>query len=426
MFNFLIAAGVALAGQIGGVGDRYPPPLATGQGVATIANSNGAVNGAEQVHSATAPAGNGTSHESGTSPDNIFQNNRSQPSGFGGKQTAPLHDSSRAPVQQPSGLSFDESAAAKQQTGVKPSAMMQAMLTPPTGSQLRGEPVRLIDVIGTGRTRNDQTQRVDAYWDLCSSVADYYLGLREQDEFRKLGTYVSRPGAAWQEAEKELAVRIDTSLRAARASQFRLASFIGRGPNNMPLPADMPHCGTYTSNYDHIFAGRSSPEAHDLAQLLPLRYAELKDAAAGVTRAEDALDGSVRNENSDGASGIQAFELLALRRRAFVQIARDYNRRIARYAELAMPGQLGAERLTDMLIIRPGSSTATRSSSPAPPPKRQSSNGETSPPRTFVNEWSPTSNGQTQRPAKRDETVHPASATQSETRTEHSLIVPPR
>ena len=191
--------------------------------------------------------------------------------------------------------------------------MMQAMLTPPRDSQLRGEPVRLVDVVSSGRTRNEQTQRIEAYWDLCSSVADYYLSVREQEELRGLSSAASRQSAALQEAEKKMVVRSDTSLRAARASQFRLAGFIGRGPNNLPLPADMPHCGTYTSRYDQVFAGRSSPEAQGLAQLLPMRYAELDDAAVGVSGAEDWLKGVIsRNENSDAAGNLRALELLAL------------------------------------------------------------------------------------------------------------------
>ena len=73
--------------------------------------------------------------------------------------------------------------------------MMRAMLSPPGGTQLRGQPVSLMEVIGGARTRGEQTQRVDAYWDLCSSVADYYLGLREQEELRKFAhRYVQQVG----------------------------------------------------------------------------------------------------------------------------------------------------------------------------------------------------------------------------------------
>src|SRR4029078_13045696 len=105
-------------------------------------------------------------------------------------------------------------------------------------------------VIATGRTRNEQTQRIEAYWDLCSSVADYYLSVREQDELRNLSAAAGGQKGAFEEAEKKMGIRADTALRAARASQFRLAGFIGRGPGNLPLPADQPHCGSYTSRYD--------------------------------------------------------------------------------------------------------------------------------------------------------------------------------
>lgn len=323
-------------------------------------------------------------------------------------------------------------SASTQQLPSKSAVMMQAMLTPPPGSQLRGEAVRLGEVVSSGRTRNEQTQRIEAYWDLCSSVADYYLSVREQEELRGLTSAASRQSAALQEAEKKMAVRSDTSLRAAKATQFRLASFIGRGPNNLPLPADTPHCGTYTSRYDQVFAGRSSPEAQGLAQLLPMRHAELDDAAVGVSGAEDWLRGVIsRNENSDATGNLRALELLALQRRGFVQIARDYNRRIARYSELATPGQITPDRLTGMLIKRPGASSATRSAAPASPPTRQSSGVESSPQRTFANsgtteDWLPAQIPSMTGAAKIDPAVQPASATQSNGSKERSVLVNPQ
>jgi hypothetical protein len=309
--------------------------------------------------------------------------------------------------------------------------MMQAMLTPPRNSQLPGDSVRLVEVVSSGRTRNEQTQRIEAYWDLCSSVADYYLSVREQDELRNVSAAASRQSASLQEADKKMSVRSDTSLRAARASQFRLAGFIGRGPNNLPLPGDLPHCGTYTSRYDQVFAGRSSPEAQGKAQLLPLRYAELDEAAGGVLSAEEWFkEVASRAQNSDSDGPLKALELLALNRRAFVQIARDYNRRIARYSELATPGQISPDRLTGMLIKRPGSSTATRSAAPAPPPTRTSSGIETKPERTFANspntDWLPPEKPSLTDAVKLDPAVKPASATQPGENREHSVVVKPR
>ncbi len=314
-------------------------------------------------------------------------------------------------------------------TRLKPSAMMRAMLTAPRNAQLSGNSVTLIEVVAGAPSRAEQAQRVDAYWDLCSSVADYYLGLREQEELRRMESIAPPTGGAWQQAESELAVRIGTAQRAARASQLRLASSLGRGADNLPLPADMPHCGSYHSRFDEIFAGRLafSAEAQELAALLPLRYAELKGAATAVTRAEEWLGIVARNDKGDGSGTLRALELWALRRRAFVQIARDYNRRIARYAELAAPGEISAERLIGMLIKSEHTSTATRSSSPAAPGDWQSSAAGT-PLRTFVDDagWEPASEERSVG-GTRDDAVQPASGqSQQAPRQERSLLVPRR
>ena len=441
MYTTLIVLGYVLVGQIGGASDRYPPPRRTDQPSAT--NTGGTDIPSSSPGSATspkspitplgagAPGASAPAVSSPYAPPRALGSSTNQP-------TTPQINAAGAPAAsgqlpdtpsntqgRPNFLSDPPTTPAQQPGGLTPTSMMRAMLAPPSGSQLRGDQVRLVEVISTGRSRNEQTQRVEAYWDMCSSVADYYLGLRELDEFKKLGTYVSRPGAAWQQAEKELGVRIDTSLHAARAAQFRLAGFIGRGPNSLPLPADTPHCGSYTTQYEKIFSGRSAPEAQELASLLSRRFAELTDAAGGVSRAEEWLDGSVRSGSTDGTGGIQALELLALRRRAFVQIARDYNRRIARYTELSTPGTIGADRLTSMLIKRSPSPTATRSSSPVPGPNWHSSNSA-APPRTFAEGEPPAGFVPIGSINSRDAGVQPTSATQSETGQERSVLVPTR
>ena len=169
--------------------------------------------------------------------------------------------------------------------------MMASMLSSPNSSRLAGRPVRLADVVAGASSREAQSQRIGAYWDLCSSVADYYLGVREQDELQRLRSTVASVGPAWQQAAAELGVRLGTSQRAAVASQYRLASLMGSAdPTGLPLPADMPHCGDYYARYDQVFAGRETPEAQQLSELLPMRYQELCDASLAVTRAEEFLN----------------------------------------------------------------------------------------------------------------------------------------
>jgi hypothetical protein len=209
---------------------------------------------------------------------------------------------------------------------------------------------------------------------------------------------------------------------------MRVASLMGRGSNFLPLPADAPHCANYEAHFEHIFARGGPAEAKELATLLPLRYGELKNAAAAVISSEQWLDSFASSRSGDLEGALRALELLALRRRAFVQIARDYNRRIARYAELASPGQISAARLTSMLIKSSSAPTATKSASPAPALNRHSAR-ESPPPSTFINGaapvWTASSNA-----AKRDEAVGPASGTQpapanQTSRKERSLLVAP-
>jgi hypothetical protein len=189
----------------------------------------------------------------------------------------------------------------------------------------------------------------------------------------------------------------------------------------------LPHCGDYYARYDQVFAGRESPEAQQLSELLPMRYEELCDASLAVTRAEEFLKAVAAQGGGDGTGTLRAMELLALRRRAFVQIARDYNRRIERYTELASPGQIDSELLIGMLIRREGAAnTATRPVTLVPPPNRQSQLPIGDDAQTFAEGWESIKSASAEVPIDDDEEVERASAEtkRSTPRREHSLLVP--
>ncbi len=264
------------------------------------------------------------------------------------------------------------SASGLQTTDLVPSELMRQMMTPPSDSQLTGTSMSLAEAVRSAKGRNARALRIDAYWDLCSAAADYYLGLREQKELGKLRQGVSPGNSAVRDAEQLMASRLDTSLKAAVASQLRLADLMGRA--DRPLPSDPPFCGRYATRYQQIFSGRASTEAAQLDRLIPLRASELDTAAAAVGRAEQWTLRVARQESSSADGILQAMQLMALNRRAFVQIAKDYNRRIARYAELASPEGVAPETLVAMLIETPagasranvaGRDTGTPSASPA-------------------------------------------------------------
>lgn len=247
----------------------------------------------------------------------------------------------------------------------KPTALMLGMLKAPPNSQLTGTPITLAEVVSGAPTRDEQSHRIEAYWDLCASVADYYLGLHEAEELRKLQARMPSVSNALREAANELQIRVGTSRKAAHASQQQLASQMGR--LGEVLPGDMPYCGRYNTRFEEIFAGQPAPEARELHELLPLRYAELAGAAEAVTRSEQFVQTQSQRQtaSSNGSAMIRALELLALNRRAFVQIAKDYNRRITRYAEISRPGRIDNGRLVAMLIGSSSNSTNLSFRSPS-------------------------------------------------------------
>lgn len=231
-----------------------------------------------------------------------------------------------------------------------PESIIEWMHEAPSDSQLPGSPIAISEVIAGSPTRGAQSQRIEAYWDLCSSVADYYLGLREAEELGNLQARLGggRMSNALRQAAGEQRVRVETSLLSARAAQHRLASLVGR--NTLPLPGDLPFCGRYDTKLSQIFPAGAPAEADELHRLLPLRYAELVASADGITRAQQWVGKVATVPTQTGDGMIRALELLAYNRRAFVQLARDYNRRITRYTELSRPGRIDNGRLVAMLI----------------------------------------------------------------------------
>lgn len=447
---------VLLAGQVDVAGGRYtqggdaaaPPGNSSpaNSPPAASANNNGAPAGQGGLIPKIEPpprqnaASGGDSPAATTAPLASPYERPAVPAGGSGSGLSPYDgasppraNNSVAPPPPRNPSSTQGSAAATTPVGkppvtTTPSSMMKQVMTPPPASQLSGMPISLMDVVSGAHARQEQAQRVEAYWDLCSSVADYYLGVREQGELIKLRSMLPRGGAMLDRAESEFVVRLGTSKQAAVASQRRLASMIGRGGSSLPLPKDIPHCGSYQTRYDEIFTGRSSIEAQELAALLPLRYTELKDAATAILRAQDRIMTVARNESGDGIETLSALELLALRRRAFVQIARDYNRRIARYAELSTPGEIGPERLVGMLIKVDVPPTATRPSLPARTSGRQSQRSAV-PPRTFADEgWEPARQNVSRATSRHDSVVTTSAVIEASElpREERSLLVSPR
>ena len=209
MIAYALVIGLALTSQLSAADGRYPLPGAgqsgtdlaiTPLGSDTTPAGNPPGDGPRSPFNATSPpaTGGATSPGSGaTSPPAAAPNplRNSPPAGGTPPRTLPILGDTQPITDTNSNRTTPAVyGVPAKPAGRTPSGLMRAMLVAPTDSRLRGQPVSLVEVIGGARSRADQTQRVEAYWDLCSSVADYYLGLLEQEELQR---YIQRGVQGW-------------------------------------------------------------------------------------------------------------------------------------------------------------------------------------------------------------------------------------
>jgi hypothetical protein len=350
MHAHLVAMALAALAQLGG--DRYPvTPPADGDTAADAADAaSGAEPGSQIVIPVDTPQPTLVDDPAGATPDVAAPD----PAAASPPAEADPADSA-APL---SGGGEEETPAAPPESSVlaggpKPADVMRELLQPPSGGQLPGRPVTLGAAVGAAATRQAQTEQVQAYWNLSAAVAQYYLALQEAVELAALQQGVLAPSPAWATAGEQFDARVAATREAAVAAQERLHRLMGAAPGSvLPLPADSPHCGRYNTRYDEIFAVRTDPAAQQLNELLPLLFRELTTEVRAAADAGEWLNfvSEHRDPATDGTGLLRAYELLSLRRRAFIEAARTYNGHIAAYAELAAPDEVAPERVVSMLI----------------------------------------------------------------------------
>jgi hypothetical protein len=237
--------------------------------------------------------------------------------------------------------------------GPKPSDLMRQLIKEPTASQLAGVQITLGEAVRDARSRQDQTARAKAYWNLSAAVADYYLALLESTELGVLRQSVLTPSQQWDVRQDEARARVEVALRAAQGAQLQLHQLLGHAANgSLPLPGDAPHCGRYNAEYEEIFGTRPDAIARQLSELLPLRYNDLRAQAQSITDAAAWREEMSRRRDpaGDGLELLNSQDLLSHKRRAFIATARDYNQEIAAYTELAAPAEVAPDRLVAMMI----------------------------------------------------------------------------
>lgn len=238
---------------------------------------------------------------------------------------------------------------------VTPAEFLRNLTKPVSADALIGKQLSLAEAVKDANSRSQQGRLVGLYWKLSQAVAEYRLVALEAVQLQSIysGLGLAKPNQTWQQAQQTLTARTEVARSAVRVAQLRLQREAGLsldGP--LPLPSDLPHCGAYDTRYEAIFRGRSSNEAQELSQLLPLQYRALGQCTLDAIDAQQwyNLTSQQQSQQHDGTQLLKTYEYLALQRRAFVSTTYHYNEHIARYTELAVPQNVDTNRLVAMLI----------------------------------------------------------------------------
>ncbi|QEG35563.1 superantigen-like protein SSL4 [Bythopirellula goksoeyrii] len=254
-------------------------------------------------------------------------------------------------------------------TADSPDSILKSFSESVSGSQLPGTPVALTEVIASSPTRREQTQHVEAYWDLSQAVLDYNLALKETIELATLRRGIAQAGPQWEHSLNLAKSREQLALERAQVAQQRVAAILSlTSEDHAPLPSDFPFVGTYNTRFSELFPLQNSISQEQTPRIAK-EYDGFLTGAAGVieNQAKEISNArewmftvsEQRSPNTDGKELLTAYELFAARRRLFVQTVADYNRAIVRYTELATPGTVEPQRLVAMLIRVEGTPATT-------------------------------------------------------------------
>ncbi|MEN6557898.1 MAG: hypothetical protein ABFC54_06935 [Thermoguttaceae bacterium] len=220
--------------------------------------------------------------------------------------------------------------------------------TLPAGSALTGQPLTLLNALGSTMDRREQLDMVRSYWQLVQAVAEYHFCL---EAVQTLDSLTSSADAASQRlAQASLSAMVRRAELAAVAAQCDLGRRMHLPTGAaLPLPSDRPHVGGYRTNFQELFAGRTPPEPIVLLErVLPIRRQTIDDQAAAVLAAEDVL--AAARESGDAAAVITSNAELLEQRRTFVQLVCQYNREIAQYGLIVASPAASPQALVAMLI----------------------------------------------------------------------------
>ncbi|NQT36124.1 MAG: hypothetical protein HQ581_01465, partial [Planctomycetes bacterium] len=175
-----------------------------------------------------------------------------------------------------------------------PAGVVAEVFALPAMGQLPGEPLPLEQMLGMAGDRRRQLAATHAYWHLAEALGRHRF---RRIEHEWLGRFEVRSEdiTLWRTAMSAAAVGVGEEELAIVSAQHELAEVLSLPPDTpLPLPADLPHVGSYDTHLEEIFVARMPPpRARLISRTLPLRRRAIAGRLEAVIAAADALGAMV-------------------------------------------------------------------------------------------------------------------------------------
>ncbi len=237
-----------------------------------------------------------------------------------------------------------------------PAAIVAEAARLPGESRVDGRPWTLLEALASARDAPQQLDVTHAYWRSFGAVAEYHFALQHFDALRRMAAR-AEDAALLRTARASAAAAARVAELAVVAAQHELAEAAALPTSDpLPLPADLPHVGTYHTHFDDVFSARNPPARAGLIhRKLPIGRRAIEVRARAVEAAEDAFQSALR---AYGFGQMQLADVLSSQRHlsaqqtALIDSVCKYNHEIAEYA-LSVAGSQPDRRVLVAMLIDP-------------------------------------------------------------------------
>ena len=241
------------------------------------------------------------------------------------------------------------------------SEMVTEALTLPDGATLTGQPLTLLKALSSARGSRQQAEATHAYWRLTTAMAEYCSRFEECEQLWRIEGRLE-DAMMLRTARASAAAALRMAELAALSAQHDLAeAAMLPATDSLPLPADLPHVGTYRTRFEELFSTGNLPaRARLIHRTLPIRCRVIDVRAAAVRAAQDALEAAVdayQLGRVDLGEVLSSVRRLGEQRRGLLASVSNYNHEIADYA-LSVAGPQTDEHVLVAMLILPSENTA--------------------------------------------------------------------